>query len=262
MTGVIFDIKEFAVHDGPGLRTTVFFKGCPLRCVWCHNPEGLSPSLQLSVRSERCLHCGLCQRGCSHPECQPFGRCLHICPQGLIKTVGEEMTPDALVARLRRNDALFNGKNSVTFSGGEPLLQTAFLHEVLDRIPDFDVAIETSGYADPELFLSVIRRMNLVYMDIKLADDTAHRQYTGVSNARILKNLELLKQSGIPAVIRTPLIPDITDTPENLNAIRTRIGDLPWEQLPYNELAGAKYSQLGMEYRYDTDNHGAHPLSK
>lgn len=252
MIGTVFDIKEMGVHDGPGLRTTVFLKGCPLRCIWCHNPEGLSQKPQLSVREHACTHCGLCRRRCSHPDCQPFGRCLHICPQGLLSVSGKEMTSEALAARLLRNRPLYALGGGVTFSGGEPLLQTDFLHAVMDLLPDVSFAIETSGYADEALFRSVVSRMDLIYMDIKLADEEAHRKYTGVSNKKILNNLAFLKESGVNAVIRTPLIPGITDTPENLSAIQNLIGDLPWEQLPYNPMAGAKYQLFNMEFPYDS----------
>lgn len=251
MTGMIFDVKELAVHDGPGLRTTVFFKGCPLRCVWCHNPEGLNPKPQLYVRENACTHCGLCQRGCAHPDCQPYGRCLHICPRGLVSVSGKEMEATQLAQKLRRSAGLFGSDGGITFSGGEPLMQPAFLHAVMDALGDIPCALETCGYASPEVFEAAIQRMQLVYLDIKLADDALHRRYTGVSNHKILTNLEILRQSGIPCVIRTPLIPGITDTEANLSAIRALIGDLSWEQLPYNAMAGAKYPLLGMEYPYD-----------
>lgn len=107
MNGVIFDIKEFAVHDGPGLRSTVFFKGCPLRCIWCHNPEGLSKEPQLMASENVCLHCGLCRIPCTHPDCRPFGRCLHICPKGLLRLSGETVSSQQLLQRLRRNPAAF-----------------------------------------------------------------------------------------------------------------------------------------------------------
>ena len=251
MTGIVFDIKEMGVHDGPGLRTTVFLKGCPLRCVWCHNPEGLSREPQLSVREAACRHCGLCRRGCNHPDCQPFGRCLHICPMGLLSVSGKEMTPEALAKKLLRNKPLYDAGGGVTFSGGEPLLQGKFLHQVLDLLPGISVAMETSGYAEESLFESIIARMDLVYMDIKLADPEQHRKYTGVTNEKILKNLEILRNSGKKAIIRTPLIPGITDTPENLTAIQDLIGELPWEQLPYNPMAGAKYAYFGMDFPYE-----------
>jgi len=248
MTGIIFDIKEMAVHDGPGLRTTVFLKGCPLRCLWCHNPEGLSPKPQLYIRKHACQHCGLCRRGCSHPDCQPYGRCLHICPSGLISISGREITSDALASALKSNLFLFGKDGGVTFSGGEPLMQAEFLLDVAAQLDGIHLALETSGHAPSEVFRAVISRMNYVYMDLKLADRELHKQYTGVYNDQILKNLEILRASGVPCTIRTPLIPGITDTQENLSGIRKLVGDLPHELLPNNAMAGAKYDLLNMEF--------------
>ena len=250
MIGRIFDIKEFAVHDGPGLRMTVFLKGCPLRCIWCHNPEGLHPEPQLMIRKNACTNCGLCRSSCSHPECQIFGRCLHICPKGAISVVGEDISPQALAVRIRRNLRMFETGGGVTFSGGEPLLQAEFIHAVMDQLPDVSFAIETSGYASEEIFERIIHRMQTVFMDLKLADDTAHQKFTGVSNKSILRNLEILRASGVNTVIRTPLIPNITDTNENITSIKAIIGDLPHELLPYNALAGAKYELLNMTFPF------------
>ena len=119
----VFNIQKFCTDDGPGIRTTVFLKGCHLRCAWCHNPEGLSREPQLYSRKTGCLSCGLCRRGCSHPDCQPFGRCLHICPQGLLSVAGKQITAEALAARILRDAPLFEGGGGVTFSGGEPFAQ-------------------------------------------------------------------------------------------------------------------------------------------
>ena len=245
--GIIFDIKEFAVHDGGGMRTTVFLKGCPLRCKWCHNPEGLSNKPQLMVRENSCKHCGLCLKPCNHEECKPFKRCIHICPDNLIKIVGEEISSKDLADRLLKNkDILLKG--GITFSGGEPLMQADFLLKTIDYLNDINIAIETSGYVDSKTFEKVINKVNYVYMDIKLADDKLHKQYTGVSNKLILQNLEILKQSNIPCTIRTPLIPNITDTKENIDAIKKLIGNLNYELLPYNEFASIKYNSLGIKY--------------
>ena len=245
--GIIFDIKEFAVHDGSGMRTTVFFKGCPLRCKWCHNPEGLSSKPQLMVRENSCKHCGLCLKPCNHEECKPFKRCIHICPDNLIKIVGEEINSKDLADRLLKNkDILLKG--GITFSGGEPLMQADFLLETIDYLNDINIAIETSGYVDSKTFEKVINKVNYVYMDIKLADDDLHKKYTGVSNKLILQNLEILKQSNLPCTIRTPLIPNITDTKENIDAIKKLIGNSNYELLPYNEFASIKYNSLGIKY--------------
>lgn len=249
MTGVIFDIKEMAVHDGPGIRTTVFFKGCPLRCKWCHNPEGLSARPQLMYKEARCVKCGRCMVECGHPECQPFGRCIHMCPQNCLEITGRKVEAKELVKELKENaEILGDSFGGFTFSGGEPLAQPKFLIELMNELKDYHICIESSGYAPKEIFSTVIERLNLVIMDIKLADSELHRKYTGVGNEIILENFEMLKNSGKPYLIRTPLIPGITDTAENLDAIKQLIGTSDWEQLPYNKMAGAKYKMLGMSY--------------
>lgn len=249
MTGTIFDIKEMAVHDGPGLRTTVFFKGCPLRCSWCHNPEGLSFAPQLLYKRARCRSCGLCRIPCTHADCRPFGRCLHICPENCLEVAGCTISAADLAQELRRSAAVLGSSfGGITFSGGEPLAQPEFLLEVMSLLPDQHLCIETSGHADSRVFAQVIREMDYVILDIKLADTLAHKRYTGVDNRQILKNFAILQNSGIPYLIRTPLIPGITDTEENLSHIRQLIGSSPWEQLPYNAAAGAKYPMLDMIY--------------
>lgn len=254
-TGVIFDIKEFALHDGPGVRTTVFFKGCPLRCVWCHNPEGLSTKPQLMTKETRCLHCGSCRVSCSHEECRPFGRCIYACPEALISVCGREITADDLFARLMKDAGfLTESEGGITFSGGEPLLQQEFLCEMLDRLKKAGVhtAIETCGHAQPEIFQKAAGKADLVIMDLKIADDALHRKYTGVGNGWILVNAAWLKASGKAHIFRTPLIPGITDTEENLAAIKAIAGDSEHELLPYNELAGAKYPMLGETFPYES----------
>lgn len=245
--GIIFDIKEFAVHDGDGMRTTVFLKGCPLRCLWCHNPEGLSNKPQLMVRESSCKHCGLCLKPCNHKECKPYKRCIHICPDNLVKIVGEEISAKDLAQRLLKNEDILN-KGGITFSGGEPLMQAEFLLETISYLKNINIAIETSGYCDSKIFSKVIDKVNYVYMDIKLADESKHIKYTGVSNKLILNNLQILKDSNIPCTIRTPLIPNITDTKENIDAIKKIIGNLNHELLPYNEFSSLKYKNLNLKY--------------
>ena len=250
MIGTIFDIKEMAVHDGPGIRTTVFFKGCPLRCRWCHNPEGLDPRPQLMYKDARCIGCKSCQRECEHEECQPFGRCIHSCPENCLEITGRSITAAELATELKKTaEILGSSFGGFTFSGGEPLMQYDFLASVAHELSDYHLCIETSGYANTQVFKQTCKIMDLVIMDVKLADNALHERYTGVSNRQILENLDYLKRSGTPFIIRTPLIPDITDTPENLSAIQRLIGDAEWEKLPYNQMAGAKYKMLGMEYK-------------
>ena len=249
MNGVIFDIKEMAVHDGPGIRTTVFLKGCPLRCKWCHNPEGLTAEPQLMYKQARCIKCGRCKTECNHPECQPFGKCIRVCPQNCLEISGRAVEAKCLAKELKENaEILGDSFGGFTFSGGEPLAQPKFLIELMNELKDYHLCIETSGYAKTEVFSEILEKLDFVIMDMKIADSELHKKYTGVSNSRILENFETLRKSGKPYLIRTPLIPNITDTKENLEGIKKIIGNADWEKLPYNKMAGAKYKMLGMSY--------------
>jgi pyruvate formate lyase activating enzyme len=227
-SGMIFDIKEFTVHDGPGIRTTVFLKGCPLDCGWCHNPEGKSSGPQI-MRS-------------------PAGK----------REVGRLISAIELAARLNRQaDIMRANEGGVTFSGGEPLQQAAFVANVIDRLDRMHILLDTSGFGDEHDFRMLAARSQLVYFDLKIIDDGLHRHYTGRSNQPILKNLEILSQMNTPFVVRVPLIPGVTDTSSNLSAIASIVSSLPAqprvELLPYNPLAGAKYAALGMEYSLGFD---------
>ena len=255
MLGAIFDIKEMAVHDGPGIRTTVFFKGCPLRCLWCHNPEGLSFEPQLMYKDIRCIDCKSCQKECEHEECRPFGRCIHACPENCLEISGRKVEAKELANELKELAYILGDSfGGFTFSGGEPLAQPEFLLELIEELKDYHLCIETSGFADEKIFKSVIDKLDFIIMDIKIANSELHKQYTGVYNEKILSNFEVLRTSSKPYIIRTPLIPNITDTEENFDAIKRIIGDSSWEKLPYNEMAGAKYKMLGMEYGFLSDN--------
>lgn len=258
-TGVVFDIEEFAVYDGPGIRCCVFLKGCPLHCMWCHNPEGLSPRPQRCVTRSLCVHCGACDAVCPSPgHCTACGKCAAVCPKGAIRIAGKTMTAMDVARRLDRLTPLLqkNG-GGVTFSGGEVLMQPEFTVAVRRLVPKLHALIETSGFAPAQTFQTVAQEMNMVIMDVKLTDCQRHRKYTGVDNAPILQNLAWLKQSGIPFRIRVPLIPGVNDDPENLRATANLIagaGNLEKvELLPYNKAAGAKYDGLGMRYAPDFD---------
>lgn len=250
MMGTIFDIKEMAVHDGPGIRTTVFFKGCPLRCRWCHNPEGLSGEPQLMYKEIRCINCKSCIKKCEHPECQPFGRCIYACPENCLEITGRKITAKELADELKKSaDVLGNDFGGFTFSGGEPLAQPEFLLELIEELKDYNLCIETSGFCDSKTFKAVIGKLDFIIMDLKLIDSEMHKKYTGVGNEIILRNFEILKESLKPYIIRTPLIPNVTDTNENLEGIERILGDSKWEKLPYNTMAGAKYKMLGMDFK-------------
>lgn len=250
--GVIFDIKEFTLHDGPGVRTTVFLKGCPLHCIWCHNPEGMDVSPTLLYKERLCAHCGKCFVPCTHPECKPFGRCVKVCPRGALTVAGRPAVAGALADKLARSRDLFGEDGGVTVSGGEPLRQPAFSRALglLLREQGIHTALQTSGYASEDAFSSVLEGFSYVLFDLKLAKDGDHRRYTGVSCEPIHRNLRILQASGIPHVVRIPLIPGITDTHENLAALAELAGDSYVELEPYNTLAGAKYAMTGKEFTY------------
>ena len=223
--GIIFSIEEFALNDGPGIRTAVFFKGCPMRCAWCHNPEGFSfaPQTIRTVDGER------------------------IC--------GELITAGALADRLAKNAGFFKMTHGgVTVTGGEPLAQPEFLAELLIRLREKEIhtAIETSGYATADVFRHIVSLTDLILFDIKSMDATIHKKYTGVDNVLILDNLAWLVGSGATFILRLPLIPGVNDSTEQmeavLEAVRDAAGLVRVEILRYHKTAGAKYTMSGLEY--------------
>ncbi|OGV67073.1 MAG: hypothetical protein A3K19_01610 [Lentisphaerae bacterium RIFOXYB12_FULL_65_16] len=223
-SGIVFDIREFTVHDGPGIRTTVFLKGCPLSCTWCHNPEGLSPE------PERL-------RGLTGE-----------------RLVGESYTAEALAEILNRQAAILRAnEGGVTFSGGEPLLQAPFVAAVIDRLDRLHVVLDTSGYATKIDFLMVAERTNLVYYGLKLMEPELHRRFVGGNLEWVLSNLRVLSELGKPFVVRVPLVPGVTDTAANLAAIAEAVAGLSGlervDLLPYNRAAGGKYRACGREFR-------------
>lgn len=257
MRGSLFDIEEFAVYDGPGIRSVVFLKGCPLRCSWCHNPEGLCPGPQRVTSRSLCLHCGACDAACPFPErCQGCGRCEAACPQGCVHVAGVPVEAQAVARRVLANGELLRqGGGGVTFSGGEPLLQPDFLLALRREMASLHACMETSGFAKEEDFRQVAQAMDLVLLDIKLADPLRHRRYTGVDNGPILANLRWLKESGRPFRVRVPLIPTVNDSLENLAATALLLRDAKAlekvELLPYHRAAGAKYASVGLAYEPD-----------
>ena len=244
LTATIFEVREFCLHDGPGIRTTVFFKGCPLRCTWCHNPEGLSPEPEMLFKSAKCHHCGNCTNGGD-------------CPHGARVPCGRRWTVAELAQEIRVNaDILRSSGGGVTFSGGEPLMQAKFLCALADELKTGTVpvhlALETSGYAPEEVYRQVVERMDLVFQDLKHPDPAAHKRWTGVDPAPIHANLAWLKASGRPFVARIPLIPNVNDSEEAKEGFARLLdgksGLLRVELLPYHLTAAAKYPFTGRAY--------------
>lgn len=251
MNDLIFDIKEFALHDGTGLRTTVFFKGCPLSCVWCHNPEGQGFEKEVAKNPAKCKGCGLCSRPCAHPECEGLPFCLHICPENCIKVVGESFSPSELASILLKNEH-FLRKGGITFSGGEPLCHVDYIAEVVSHLGNVKTAVETCGHVSSEAILKAESFIDDFYYDIKLIDEGEHIKYTGVSNSLILKNASLLLERNRKLTVRIPLIPGITDTDKNLHGIASFLApykdSVKVELIPYNTMTGAKYQSVGRSY--------------
>lgn len=254
MDGMVFDIQQLTVTDGPGVRTTVFLKGCPLRCQWCHNPEGLSPRPQLMVSGQRCIHCGACQRVCPHPDhCEACGACVTACPLNLRRICGRAYSPAELAGELLRDREYLTALGGgVTFSGGEPTAQSAFLLETIRLLEGMHCAVETCGYCSRETFRQVLWAADYLILDIKLADPVKHRRYTGVDNRLILQNLSQLKEGHKPFTIRIPLIPGVNDDWENMERTAALMEGAKAlervELLPYHLTAGAKYPMVGLEY--------------
>lgn len=263
MTGRIFSIEEFATFDGPGIRMTVFLKGCPLRCVWCHNPESQRAQVEYVRSPNGCLGCGACEKVAERDEkSQLFltEASVAACPKGLVRRCGEAYEPQALCDRIMANAAILNATGGgVTFSGGEPLMQPVFLWECLQLLRGHvHTAVQTCGYAGQDVFEKTLALCDYVLYDLKLMDADLHRRYCGADNKVILENYRLLAASGKPFVTRIPLIPGVTDTAENLNAVATLLWEMGVkyaELLPYNRMAGSKYGGLLRSYEpgFDED---------
>jgi pyruvate formate lyase activating enzyme len=269
ITGTVFDIKRFSIHDGPGIRTTVFFKGCPLRCQWCHNPESQAFRPELTVRESRCIRCGACLEACprgaiswngaSTPvtgeKCERCGACVEACYADARELVGREMTVAELVPEIERDRAFYDESGGgVTISGGEPLAQPDFLLALLQacREREIHTALDTCGYAPWETLDRVRPFVDLFLYDLKLMDGARHREFTGAGNERILDNLHRLSALGYDIVLRVPVIPGINDDGENLRQIAAFAAGLPGRHpldlLPYHRAAADKYMRMGRAY--------------
>jgi pyruvate formate lyase activating enzyme len=252
---LVFSIEEFSVFDGPGIRTSVFLMGCPLRCEWCHNPEGQAFVNSIVRSPNGCMRCGNCLKHSAKSEDRiTFTEAsIKSCPNGLLRYCAEEYSAEDLCARLEKNIAILNASGGgVTFSGGEPTASLDFLLECLSLLKGkTHRAVQTCGFCPPSAFEKVLANCDCMLFDVKLIDNGAHVRYTGVSNENILKNFRTLSKSKKDFVIRTPLIPTVTDTEKNIRAIAWLLADNGVkyiELLPYNKMAGSKYRLAGRPY--------------
>lgn len=254
MTGTVFSIEEFSVYDGPGIRTTVFLKGCPMRCEWCHNPEGQYREPEIIRSPNGCINCGNCIRNSYTENGRVFFKEESIlkCPKNLLRVCGDKFEAKELCETVLKNKMLLTD-GGVTFSGGEPLYQDEFLLECLTILKGkLHTAVQTSGFAKKEVFERVLNLADYFLFDLKLIDEEDHIKYTGVSNSRILENYSLLAKSGTEFVTRVPLIPGVTDTEGNIAKIAEFMKENSvsyCELLSYNKMAGSKYKMLMREYK-------------
>ena len=266
-TGIIFDIKRYAIHDGPGIRTTIFMKGCPLACQWCHNPEGIEPAPFLAYKNERCIRCGECVENCpeqalclekegvipSGSPCINCFTCTEICPAEARQQVGRKLTAIELFGEIQKDIPFYDTSGGgVTFSGGDPLMQLEFLMELLKLCGNANIhrAVDTTGHASHETLMSVAKQTDLFLFDLKMMDSDKHEKYTGVSNHLILENIGHLARKEIDLIIRIPLIPGVNDDVENLERTGSFLNLLPGtikvHILPYHDFQKSKFARFKM----------------
>ena len=270
--GTIFKIKRFSVHDGPGIRTSVFLKGCPLNCIWCHSPEGISSDISIWYNRSLCIACGKCVQSCpnnaleliteaeSHIEinreiCSLTGDCVEICPTGAMQFTGSMTAVSDIISEIEKDILYYQvSGGGVTLTGGEPLYQPDFSLEILKacRQRNIHTAIETCLFCEREIIDTILEYVDLFIVDMKISDPVKHKNYTGKSNKIIKENLSHIVKSGKPVLVRIPMIKDITDAENNKIELIGFINELndkiPVEYISYNPLAVNNYERLGMPF--------------
>lgn len=271
--GLIFDIRRYAIHDGPGIRMVVFFKGCNLRCAWCHNPESISAAAEKMYSAQKCIGCAACVEACPQmavsltPEgiqtlaevCDLCGLCAEVCPSLATEISGRPMDTDTVMQQIRKEKVFFDGSGGgVTFSGGEPLLHPAQLLPLLRacRNEGIHTAIDTAGNVASQSLHEAAKLTDLFLYDLKMMDDRLHQQWTGQSNQLILKNLQELSAYHPAIIIRIPMVGGINDTPENMEQTAAFVAALKGDRkevhlLPYHAIAENKYRKMGQLQRFE-----------